>query len=165
MNKVIAIDFDGCIASYIHGWQGENVFGEIIPGCKEKIHLLASKGHKIIIHTARLPTKELEKFLKDNGIWFDALNENPWHKYKQPGGKRKVIADIYIDDRAITFKGNWDEIPELVENFKTWEVAKNPSKEYSCSKCKNDKVRIKKIEDGLEYRCSECNHLISEYYY
>lgn len=120
--KVIAIDLDGCISSYKEGWQGENVFGDIIPGCKEKIHLLKSKGHKIIIYTSRLATKELEKYLTDNGIWFDALNENPWHEYKQPGDKRKVIADIYIDDRAITFKGNWDEIPKLVENFKPWEL-------------------------------------------
>lgn len=121
-NKVIAIDLDGCIVSYKNGWIGENIFGELIPGSKEKIHYLKSKGYKIIIYTSRLATKELEKYLLDNGIWFDAINENPWHEYKQKGDKRKVIADIYIDDRAITFKGNWNEIPGLVENFKPWEL-------------------------------------------
>ncbi len=120
--KAIAIDLDGCIASYNNGWMGENVFGELIPNCKENIRNLKSMGYKIIIYTSRLATKELEKHLTDNGIYFDAINDNPWHEYKQPGDKRKVIADIYIDDRAITFRGNWDEIPKLVEKFKPWEM-------------------------------------------
>ena len=120
--KVIAIDFDGCIASYIHGWQGKNVFGKIINGCVEALNNFKNKGYKIIIFTSRLKTDELEYYLKGSNIPFDAINENPWHEYKQHGDKRKVIADIYIDDRAITFKGNWEEIIKSVDNFKPWEM-------------------------------------------
>ncbi len=122
MSKVIAIDFDGCIASYIHGWQGKNVFGKTINGCVDALNEFREKGYKIIIFTCRLKTTELEYYLKNSNIPFDAINENPWHDYKQPGDKRKVIADIYIDDRAITFKGNWEEIITKVEDFKTWEM-------------------------------------------
>lgn len=40
-----------------------------------------------------------------------------------------------------------------------------PSHEkISCPKCKNNKVKLKKIDDTIEYRCSECDFLILEYY-
>ncbi len=106
--KVIAIDLDDTIIEY-DGWKGINIFGDKLEGSIEALTILREEGHKIIIDTCRLHTPELEKFLKDNLIPYDAINENPWHKYEQPGDKRKVIADVYVGDNYVHHKGDWKE--------------------------------------------------------
>lgn len=116
MERCIAIDFDGTIAQY-SGWTGINKFGKLIDGCVEAIGKLKEMGFKIIIYTCRINTPEFEKYLKKNKVPYDAINENIWHEYQQHGDKRKVIADIYIDDRAINFNGNWKDIPDKIFNF------------------------------------------------
>ena len=83
----------------------------------DALKILRKAGYKIIIHTSRLHTPELEQFLKDNDVSYDAINENLWHKYVQPGNKRKVIADIYIDDRAIGYRNDWEKVITPVVDF------------------------------------------------
>lgn len=100
----IAVDFDGTIV--------EHKFPDIGPINKEIVLLLNSLhdlGTKIILHTCRedgeidkLGNKrnyltEAVEFCKNNNIFIDAVNENPWVKF----GDRKIYADIYIDDRAL----------------------------------------------------------------
>ena len=50
---------------------------------------------------------------------YDYINCNP----NQPVGsdKGKLIADVYLDDRGITFEGNWNDSIEKIINFKTWQ--------------------------------------------
>ena len=118
MSKVVAIDLDGCIVDYSRGWKGENVFGAIIPGCREALKRMKAEGHKIIIHTCRSVTKELIQYLDDSEIPYDSINEDVL--YTHPQNNRKVHADVYIDDRAINFNGNWEKIPERVRGFMEW---------------------------------------------
>lgn len=59
---------------------------------------------KYILWTCRETELEIDqavKFCDKFGLKFDAINDNV---YKQFGYTRKVIADIYIDDRAISVK-------------------------------------------------------------
>lgn len=119
----ICIDFDGVLHDYTNGFQGEDVFGGMIPGADVGTKVLKDKGNTIIIYTTRKVTDALKKWLGDNNISYDYINENP----DQPEGTEgcKLIADIYIDDRGIRFRGNWDEwfIREIAE-FKPWESTK-----------------------------------------
>jgi hypothetical protein len=127
---IIAVDFDGVICSYKDGWQGVDKFGALVPGAVDVLNRLRNEGHKIIIHTARVPTKKLVEFLIKNNVPYDAINQNPMdnfgHYYKKldinpEGVPRKVVADIYIDDRGITFDGDWYKIYENIQTFKPWE--------------------------------------------
>ena len=115
--KTICIDFDGVLADYSNGFQGKDVFGDMIPGADVGTKVLRDNGNTIIIHTTRPATDKLKKWLDDY------INENP----NQPEDSKecKLIADIYIDDRGITFRGRWDEwfIREIAE-FKPWEKEK-----------------------------------------
>jgi len=119
MSKIVAIDFDGCIADYSKGWLGENVFGDVIPGCKEALQRMKDDGYKIIIYTVREHTRWLEQYFKSNGIPYDYINESVPGTYSNDGSK--VYADVYIDDRAVTFDGNWEKIPKVVGGFMSWQ--------------------------------------------
>ena len=120
---IIAIDFDSCIAHY-NGWKGIDAFGTPIEGVSEALTDLKNQGHRIIIHTCRIPTLALQNYLKTNNIPFDDINENPWSHLDNdnPNIKRKIQADVYVDDKAIIFTGNWEETLQDILNFKPWET-------------------------------------------
>lgn len=116
--KTICIDFDGVIHDYSKGWQGDDVFGSMIPNADLGTKALKKQGFTIIIFTTRPKTDALVKWLKDNKIVYDYINENPSQPKKSSG---KLIADVYLDDRGITFRGTWDEwLIEQIVSFKSW---------------------------------------------
>lgn len=117
--KTICIDFDGVIHDYSKGWQGDDVFGQMIPNADTGTSILKQKGWTIIIFTTRKKTSKLEKWLKEHNIVYDYINENP-NQPKNTSGK--IIADVYLDDRGICFRGRWDSwlLREILD-FKTWQ--------------------------------------------
>lgn len=115
----VAIDFDGVISSYDRGYLGEHLFGDPVPGVQDATKKLQDMGFKVVIFTVRAENPSIRKYLEDNGIAYDAINENPWARVPhQVSGK--IPADVYIDDRAIHFDGDWGPIPEKVYNFRPW---------------------------------------------
>lgn len=116
--KTICIDIDGTICTY-SGWRGSDKFGEVLPDAAESILRLHEDGWFVIIFSTRSDKIEVEKFLRSNNIFFDAVNENPHQPENALGGK--PIADVYLDDRAVTFRGNWEEAYSEVVNFVPWE--------------------------------------------
>lgn len=117
--KTICIDFDGVIHDYSNGWQGEDVFGQMIPNADTGTSVLKQKGWTVIIFTTRKKTDELEKWLKEHNIAYDYINENPGQPENTSG---KIIADVYLDDRGICFRGRWDSwlIREILD-FEPWQ--------------------------------------------
>ena len=116
VNKTICIDFDGVLADYSEGYQGKDKFGEMIPGADVASQVLKEKGWTIIIYTTRTATAALKKWLEKNNIKYDFINENP----NQPEDSKdgcKIAADIYLDDRGMTFRGQWTDwmIREIAE--------------------------------------------------
>jgi hydroxymethylpyrimidine pyrophosphatase-like HAD family hydrolase len=116
--KTICIDIDGTLVHY-EEWQGENYFGPVIPGAADAVKQLRLNGWFVIIYTTRSDKAVIKKFLIENKIEFDAINENPYQPINAIGGK--PIADVYIDDRAITFDGDWTTAYDKIVSFKPWE--------------------------------------------
>ena len=117
--RTICIDFDGVVHDYSSGWQGEDVFGQMIPNADTGTSVLKQKGWTVIIFTTRKKTDELEKWLKEHNITYDYINENPG----QPDGTSgKIMADVYLDDRGICFRGRWDSwlVREILD-FEPWQ--------------------------------------------
>lgn len=117
--RIICIDFDGVIHDYSNGWQGEDVFGQMIPNADTGTSVLKKKGWTIIIFTTRKKTDKLEKWLNEHNISYDYINENP----SQPGNTSgKIIADVYLDDRGICFRGRWDSwlVRDIID-FEPWQ--------------------------------------------
>lgn len=111
MNKkksyTIAVDFDGTLCEY--------AFPKI--GKQEKHHKdllevlidIRKKGHKLILWTCRGDNEqypcltEAIDWCKIQGLEFDAINENIAGTKKISGPSPKVVADIYLDDKALLF--------------------------------------------------------------
>ncbi|MFC1670592.1 HD domain-containing protein [Spirochaetota bacterium] len=107
LTNTICIDFDGVLAKFS---DNINEFGIPIDGGSRVTGELMKMGYKIIIHTARPNTtehkEELKKYLLKNNIYFDEINTNPNPQWPSD----KPLADIYIDDRALKFRGDWDDV-------------------------------------------------------
>ena len=116
--RTICIDIDGTISHYIE-WVDAKTFGEVLPHCAETIHHLKADGWYVIIYTTRADKKEIVGFLESNNIPFDAINENPNQPDNAKGGK--PYADVYVDDRAIQFDGDWQGAYEKITGFASWE--------------------------------------------
>ena len=108
-SMVVAIDFDGTITK-------DNDFphniGVLRDGCKEAIDYIRER-HKVVIWTCRSGEylEEMVKFLQDNGIAYDGINADIYHKTD-----RKIMADIYIDDKNIFCDAiDWAKIKEYFE--------------------------------------------------
>lgn len=93
---IICCDFDGTLLLKDNG---KDIPNKILIKALKK---LQKKGHKIILWTCREG-----KGLQDAIVWcrhrrlkFDAINENLDEQTK--GSPRKVIADMYIDDSAVS---------------------------------------------------------------
>lgn len=94
---IVAVDFDGTLSL---DSQYPNI-GRFNTDLFEALMKLKNIGCLIVLWTCR-EGKELNEaveWCKINGLEFDAINENP---PIIPFKSRKVVADIYIDDRAYT---------------------------------------------------------------
>jgi phosphoglycolate phosphatase-like HAD superfamily hydrolase len=113
-SHVLAFDFDGVIARY-DGFKGPHHANEPISEVVKVIRTLKKEGHKILIHSTRG-----EEFLKDYcekyDLPVDYFNRRPDLEGENPG---KPIAFVYIDDRAILYKGqSAEDLLEEIRNFK-----------------------------------------------
>jgi hypothetical protein len=103
--KRIMIDLDGVIHQY-EGFKDGTLYGNIFDGAKEAIDYLRNNGYEVIIFTSRLSKKlndntenqkvMIKKWLNKNKIKVDDITSE------------KLAADLYMDDRAIHFKGDWN---------------------------------------------------------
>lgn len=109
----IMIDFDQTIHSFDQGWQDGVIYGDVIEGTREAINFLKEK-YEIVIFTARLSKiqtnieqrkREIENWLHENDVYFNLVTAD------------KLPAHFYIDDKAIRFEGNWDDILTKIEKY------------------------------------------------
>lgn len=114
----VAVDFDGVISCY-DGFKGKGIFGPPIPGVATELAVLRAMGWTIIVNTTRSETWWVKEYLIEHEIPWDYVNFNP-DNHTRDLSPAKIIADVYIDDRAITFTGKWGGMAERVINFRPW---------------------------------------------
>lgn len=108
--KIIAFDFDGVLAEY-NGWRGADVLGDPIPGAKECVNNLRKQGYSVVVFSVR-PAWRLRDWAERWGFEFDGYNNSPQAMKDGEERSGKVIADLYVDDRAFRFTGDWKEVAE-----------------------------------------------------
>lgn len=137
---IIAVDFDGTIV--------EHEFPEIgkpLNGAFETLMKWQKEGHKLILWTCRNDVDpanngrkvltEAVAFCKENGLVFDAVNENLSGIGINP--TPKIYADVYVDDRSIDscLFVTWSFYIALLNDIiRTREPVKLPFNELSTTK-------------------------------
>jgi hypothetical protein len=103
----IAVDFDGTLCEYAFpkiGKQSKTQKDLMVTLIK-----LRNLGHKIILWTNRGDNEEYPvlteaiEWCRNNGLEFDAINSNLPEQKKLSGYSPKIMADYYIDDKALEF--------------------------------------------------------------
>lgn len=107
--KTVAIDFDGTIVD-----DNFPEIGELKPFAKEAINTIA-KNNTVCIWTCRADAYAIAayNYLNLKNIMFSYFNKSP-HDRINPNA-RKIIADIYIDDRNIFGEVDWGKIQKYFE--------------------------------------------------
>jgi len=108
---IIAIDFDGTIVEHMYP-----SIGRIRPFAFETLKALQAKKHQLILWSHR-SSGELEdavEFCRSHGLEFYAVNKNYPEEEWNGNDSRKIVADIYIDDRNLGGILSWGEIYQLI---------------------------------------------------
>lgn len=108
---IIAVDFDGTIVEHRYP-----AIGPVRPFAFETLLALKAKNHRLILWTHRSGDllDEAVEFCHENGLTFYAVNKNyPEEKWFEHDS-RKILADLYIDDRNLGGIPSWGEIYEMI---------------------------------------------------
>ena len=109
--KTICIDFDGVIHDNLN-YKGSSIInGNLVPGAKESLEDL-SNSYEIVIHSARCQDVEamnnIREWLQSHDMNYDVVRFKPH-------------AHIFLDDRGISFNGDWSKAIEEIKNFTQWQ--------------------------------------------
>ena len=140
---IIAVDFDGTIVEHEYPEIGKPKLFAF-----ETLKALQDSGHQIILWTYR-SGKELDEaveFCKKNGIEFYAVNKNYPEEIFDETANRKIMADIYIDDRNIGGFLGWSKIWELLNP----EIYNDNIKKQIKKISKGNKPKWRKIKSILK---------------
>ncbi len=125
---ILCLDFDGVCHSYTSGWRGATVIADPpVEGLFEFLERVI-EDFEVVIYSTRSETEEgrsvmrlwlqftyqewCRKMDKDPKEWRDLTNMIGFPSTKPP-------AFVSLDDRVITFTGQWPSISSLKE-FKPW---------------------------------------------
>jgi len=120
----IAVDFDGTIVEHRFP-----AIGDPRPMAFDVLKALQKEGHSLILWSNR-EGKRLEEaveFCRQRGLEFYSVNSDyPHESWSGSGVSRKLIADVYIDDKNIGGLPDWSEIYMIVssQSNKEAELAK-----------------------------------------
>jgi hypothetical protein len=108
--RVVCVDLDG-VLNLFDGWKGADYFHPPRPGAERFLRRLWKHNFRIIVFTVRWP-EHVEDWLRHYGL----------KRYVHEVTGRKPPAHVYIDDRAICFRGDFDKTMREIAAFKAhWE--------------------------------------------
>ena len=110
----LAIDFDGVVHTFDKGWHDGTCYGEPIKGALNAIKELSEK-YNIIIFTAKVrPDRPLVEGKTGYELVDEWLEKHNVKQYIDEITHKKPRAEYYIDDKAIEFTNNWNEIKSKI---------------------------------------------------
>jgi hypothetical protein len=108
--RTVCLDFDGVLHSYRSGWCGADIIPDPpIHGTREAVAILRER-YCVVVHSSRCHTEEgrqaVKAWLEKHDIVVDEVCEH------------KPPALVYVDDRAIRFRGDWHDLQAEVQDFR-----------------------------------------------
>lgn len=128
MNKpILCLDFDGVIHQYISPWTDKQTITDHVTDGFFEWAEQAAQYFELVIYSSRsddiLAIKSMMSWLiTERKRWRD---NHGLHTIEEPlpfsFAEKKPPAFLTIDDRALTFTGNWADFdPEILRLFKPW---------------------------------------------
>jgi hypothetical protein len=109
---LVCVDLNGVLDAYT-GWRGPDHFDRPRPGARAFLDALRARGFDVVVFTTRHP----------DGVWA-WLREHGLADGVADVTDRKPAAHVFIDDRAICFRGDFDSTLTEVDRFAAhWEDA------------------------------------------
>lgn len=124
MNKpILCLDFDGVIHSYTSGWQGIDVVADPpVTGALGFI-MAADEYFRVAIYSTRSAEKigreAMQKWLFEEAKRLFKFDTVPKWLSNIEWPSTKPSAFLTIDDRALTFTGDWPDL-DYLRAFKPW---------------------------------------------
>ena len=131
---IIAVDFDGTIVEHAYPQ-----IGRPIPFAIDVLKKLQQEGHLLLILWTVREGDLLQAaidYCMSKGLELYAINSNYPEIEINSNGPRKIVADIYIDDRNICGLPEWGIIYRMIMHNESYEMAmqlndlKNPKKGF-----------------------------------
>lgn len=116
----IAVDFDGVIHRYSKGWHDGTAYDEPMEGAREYLARLVA-DYAVYIFSTRPKGQILDWLAK----WIPEIpaeliddGELYWTKTGVLGvANHKVVAYVWLDDRAVRYEGNWERAYMSIQNI------------------------------------------------
>lgn len=108
--KTICIDFDGVIHAYSKGWHDGTIYDTPTMGVWGVLEKL-SQDYKIVVLTARARTIKQQLEIKGWLSAYDLL------QFVDAVTNIKPAAVAYIDDKAVSYTGNWNDTMRDLERL------------------------------------------------
>lgn len=107
----IAVDFDGTIVEHEYPRIGKEMLFAF-----DTLRALRKRGHRLILWTFRegKSLEEAVEYCRENGVEFYAVNKNYPEERYEAMSSRKVLADVYIDDRNVGGFPGWSKVWQLL---------------------------------------------------
>jgi hypothetical protein len=113
---IACVDLNGVLDSYT-GWQGPAHFDPPRDGSREFLEALACRGFRVIVFTTRYP----------DDVW-RWLTEYRLDGLVSAVTDRKPAAHVFVDDRAICFRGDFGTTLREIDRFAAhWERPPDPA--------------------------------------
>lgn len=108
--RTVCLDFDGVMHLYRSGWRGAEMIPDPpIHGTREAVARLRQQ-YRVVVYSARCCSPEgrraVENWLRKYDIEVDEVCEH------------KPPALVYVDDRAICFRGDWEQVIGEIRQFR-----------------------------------------------
>jgi hypothetical protein len=117
MLPIVCVDLNGVLDAYT-GWQGAAHFDPPRPGARSFLEALRDRGYRIVIFTTRYDL-DVRAWLETHAL-ADLIDEVT---------DRKPAAHVFVDDRAVCFRGDFDRTLQDIDAFSAhWEppLDRNP---------------------------------------
>ena len=108
----ISVDFDGVIHQCSKGYHDGTIYDAPVAGSKEALKKLSEK-YTVIIHTCKAKAdRGLVNGKTGTELVWEWLKKHDMDQYVSKVTAEKPRAVAYIDDKAVSFTGNWENTLE-----------------------------------------------------
>ena len=107
---MVCVDLNGVLDLYT-GWKHPDHWDPPRPGAAAFLERLTTRGFDVVVFTTRHAV-DVRRWLREHGLL----------RHISAVTRRKPPAHVFVDDRAVCFRGDFDDTLRRVEAFKAhWE--------------------------------------------